>query len=194
MPDETSASTFTQIYDDHARLVLAYALRRVDTPADAADVVAETFLVVWRRLEDRPSAARTRSWIFGIARRVLANLHRGNRRRRTLARQLRTRLAQEALTADPADGVAAGLTEQQALRAGFAALAPGDREVLELTAWEGLSPTEIAEVLEIPAATVRTRLHRARARLQQLLEVERNGGAGHVGGSRQDPAAMETPR
>lgn len=194
MADETSAATFTRIYDEHATLILAYALRRVDTPADAADVVAETFLVVWRRLDDRPSDPKTRPWVFGIARRVLANLHRGNGRRHALAQQLRTRLVQVTATVDPADGVAAGLTDQQALRAAFAVLAPNDREVLELTAWEGLSPTEIAQVLDIPAATVRTRLHRARGRLQQLLEVERNGEAGHVGGNRGNPGAMEERR
>lgn len=191
MADEISAATFTRIYDEHVTLILAYALRRVDTPADAADVVAETFLVVWRRLDDRPSGSKTRPWVFGIARRVLANLHRGNRRRRALAQQLCTRLEQEAATVDPAARIAAGVTDQQALRAAFAVLAPNDREVLELTAWEGLSPTEIAQVLDIPAATVRTRLHRARGRLRELLEVERNGEAGHVGGNRANPAAME---
>lgn len=191
---ETSAVAFERVYDAHAGDVLAYALRRVDTPADAADVVSETFLVVWRRLDDVPDGDSTRPWIYGVARRVLGNVHRGNRRRRALGERLRTRLADGGVTPDPAEGVAAGLTDQRELRAAFASLDPADREVLELTAWEGLTPTEIALVLGVPAATVRTRLHRARRRLARRLEVERNGRAGHVGGSRGVPAAMEARR
>src|SRR4029453_6989545 len=63
----------------HARL--GYARRRVDRPEDAADVVADTMLVAWRRLDEVPSGRETRPWLFGVARRVLANGRRGRGRR-----------------------------------------------------------------------------------------------------------------
>lgn len=194
MPDETSAAVFTRIYEQHARAILAYALRRVDTPADAADVVAETFLVVWRRLDAVPRGASLRPWLFGVARRVTANLHRGGRRRRALAQRLRECVEQAAVIADHADSVAAGITDRHVIQTAFSKLQPTDREVLELTVWEGLSPMEIARVLDEPAATVRSRLHRARGRLHRLLEVERRAAAGHVPGDRDNPAAMDAPR
>jgi RNA polymerase sigma-70 factor (ECF subfamily) len=69
---------FRRLFDDAERDLLAYALRRVDRPEDAADVVAETFLVAWRRLDDVPPGAQARLWLYGVARRQLANQRRGN--------------------------------------------------------------------------------------------------------------------
>jgi hypothetical protein len=63
---------FAELYRDHGRFVLAYALRRA-VPEDAADVVAETFLVAWRRLDDVPGDGRARLWLYGVAHRVLAD-------------------------------------------------------------------------------------------------------------------------
>ena len=74
-----AAETFRALLEDHARAVLGYALRRTHDPADAADAVAETFLVVWRRLEDAPFGRETRPWLFGVARRTLANQRRVRR-------------------------------------------------------------------------------------------------------------------
>ena len=66
---------------EHGRDVLAYALRRAAGPEDAADVVAETFLIAWRRLSDIPAGAEARLWLYGVARHTLANQRRGERRR-----------------------------------------------------------------------------------------------------------------
>ena len=76
---------FDRLFEAHFRDVLAYAVRRVDEPADGADVAAETFLVAWRRLGDVPAGEEARLWLFGAARRVLANQRRGVRRRDALA-------------------------------------------------------------------------------------------------------------
>ena len=75
---------FRHVYAEHFDRVLGYALRRVARPEDAADVVSETFLVAWRRLGDVPEEPRTRLWLYGVARRVLANQRRGDRRRTAL--------------------------------------------------------------------------------------------------------------
>ena len=75
--DEERQARFEGLFRSEADLVRAYALRRAD-PTVADDVVAETFLVAWRRLDDVPEAPR--SWLLGVARRVLANRRRGDDR------------------------------------------------------------------------------------------------------------------
>src|SRR5690242_18170572 len=89
--------TFSRLYREQGRAVLAYALRRVGDREDAADVVAETFLVAWRRLGEVPAGAESRLWLYGVTRRVIANLQRTERRRTRLglrlAESLRTELA-----------------------------------------------------------------------------------------------------
>ncbi|HEY3140934.1 MAG TPA: sigma factor, partial [Acidimicrobiales bacterium] len=72
---------FEELYRAQVRSLLAYALRRVDHPEQAADVVAETMLVAWRRLDQVPPGDEARLWLFGVARRVLANQRRGSARR-----------------------------------------------------------------------------------------------------------------
>lgn len=154
---------FRDLYAEHFDAVLGYALRRVDERADAADVVSETFLVAWRRLSHVPDGGEARPWLYGVARKVLANQRRGTRRRGNLGARLRDEL--RTCVPDPADGVA--LTAD--VRAAMARLGAGDQEVLALHLWEGLEPREIAQVLGLTAVVVRPRLSRARARLRDLL-------------------------
>ncbi len=171
---------FRALFEACSPAVLAYAVRRTANPTDAADVVAETFVVAWRRIGDVPVGDEARLWLFGVARRVLSNHRRGSLRRSRLADRLRTRLADVHIE-DPSAAVEA----VQIVRAGLALLDDDDRELLLLTSWEGLTPTELAAVLGVPAATVRTRLHRARGRLRDALgsigwDGERSISDGHV--------------
>ncbi|GAB3435443.1 hypothetical protein GCM10027517_04600 [Phycicoccus ginsengisoli] len=83
---------FSALFERTHPALLGYAVRRVADPADAADVVAETYLVAWRRLDDVPGGDEARPWLFGVARRVLANHYRGERRRHALADRLRDSL------------------------------------------------------------------------------------------------------
>src|SRR3984885_8000211 len=92
---------FEVVYAAHRGPILGYVLRRTDNPDDAADVIAETFLTAWRRLEDMPRDPQARLWLYGVARRVLANHHRGERRRSALTDRLRAELA---LGYDPPEG------------------------------------------------------------------------------------------
>ena len=155
---------FRRIYAGNFAPLLAYALRRVEQPEDAADIVAETFLVAWRRGHEIPVDAEVRLWLYGVARRVLANHHRGGLRRERLGERLRQRIV-AAVTPDPGSEVPERLTVQAAL----ARLGAMDREVLTLTVWEGLEPREAAQVLRVSPAAVRTRLSRARARMRDLV-------------------------
>jgi RNA polymerase sigma factor (sigma-70 family) len=167
--------TFRALYAANFDRLLGYALRRVEQPADAADVVAETFLVAWRRLGDVPPGDEARLWLYGVARKVLANQRRSQGRRDKLGERLRTELAGSA--ANHADRVAA---HEDLLRA-LQQLRQLDREVLQLSIWEGLEPREIATVLDVSVIVVRTRLSRARARLRGVLGNDPTG-PGHGAG------------
>ena len=165
MGSDSDEDRFRALFQAEARGVLGYALRRVSDREDAADVVAETFSVAWRRIADVPAGAEARLWLYGVARRTLANQRRGALRRRRLSDRLRehVRASDELAVSEPDERAGA---VAQALRA----LSEQDREVLLLANWEGLTPTQIATVIGVPAATVRTRLHRARARLRDELQ------------------------
>lgn len=175
---------FTALFERTHRPLLAYAVRRVADPADAADVVAEAFVVAWRRIEDVPAGAEATPWLYGVARRVLANHHRGERRRDALADRLRDSL-REVSVAGPETADISALTRA------LARLRPDDQEILRLLAWEGLTHEEIAVALGISRGSVRVRLHRARSRLGAALErqaedigVQRHTRSGHVVGGR----------
>jgi RNA polymerase sigma-70 factor (ECF subfamily) len=167
---ELAQAHFSRLYREQGRAVLVYALRRVGDPEDAADVVAETFLVAWRRLAEVPSDAGARLWLYAVARRVVANLHRTERRRTRLGRRLAESLRTE-LATHPAPGGEAA----EVLRA-MAGLGDDDRELLLLVSWEELSPGEAATVLGISSLAARSRLHRARRRLRALIEDRKPTG------------------
>ncbi len=155
----TADERFEALYGANAGAVLAYALRRTSA-ANADDVVAEVFLVAWRRLADVP--ADERIWLLGVARRVLANQRRSQARQRAL----RERLAPQLPSTSPPAGLDS--RDQRVLRA-LAGLREPDREALLLLGWEELSHAEAARVLGIRARTFSVRLHRARRRFALAL-------------------------
>lgn len=160
---------FQRLYDDNYERILGYALRRTDTVDDAHDVVSETFVAAWRRLDDVPDGSRSRLWLYGTARNAVANHHRGRLRQR----RLDTRL--QGVRAHVLDG--SGPTpweadEFPAVAAAFARLSDSDRELLLLVGWEGLDAAELAEVLGCARPTARVRLHRARRRFAAQLHAE----------------------
>jgi RNA polymerase sigma-70 factor (ECF subfamily) len=153
---------FESLFGEHYDDVLAYALRRSDGET-AQDVVAETFLVAWRRLDAVP--ADPLPWLYGVARRVLANQRRAGRRRDALARRL-------AVHAEASDRRA--MVGDSSLLRALARLSESDREALVLVAWEGLDQGRVAAALGCRPATLRVRLYRARRRLAHELQREEN--------------------
>jgi RNA polymerase sigma-70 factor, ECF subfamily len=142
---------FDQLYSEHVDAVRAYVRRRV--PEDVVeDVVADVFLVCWRKLDDVPAQALP--WLYAVARRTLANERRRSARRAHVP---------EDVSHEPE------LVGDSALAAAFAELSDGDREVLRLVAWEGLSLREAARVLECSPVACRVRYHRAKSRLASRL-------------------------
>jgi RNA polymerase sigma factor (sigma-70 family) len=179
---EVAQARFSRLYREQGRAILTYALRRVGDPEDAADVVAETFLVAWRRFDDVPLDDGARLWLYGVARLVLTNLQRSERRRTRLGARLAETLRTEISTHTAPRGEAA-----EVLRA-MGELGDDDRELLMLVSWEELSPAEAARVLGLTAPATRSRLHRARRRLRVVLEERRSSGCGDgaldLGGAR----------
>jgi RNA polymerase sigma factor (sigma-70 family) len=161
---ELAEIRFSRLYREQGQAILAYALRRVERDEDAADVVAETFLIAWRRLGEVPHDAGARLWLYGVARLVIANLHRTERRRTRLGHRLAETMRTELATQPAPRGQGA-----EVLRA-MAGLGEEDRELLLLVSWEGLTPRQAGTVLGISSIAARSRLHRARRRLRALLE------------------------
>lgn len=141
----------------HAGAVRAYAVRRALSDTIADDVVSDVFLVVWRRLDDVPD--RPVPWLLSIARRALANRRRSERRAAALSGRLAS--LRRPVAASPETG--------DRLLDALATLPEPDRELLMLVAWEGLEPSEIAQLLGARPGTVAVRLHRARRRLAAAL-------------------------
>lgn len=155
------AAVFGRLFDEHAAGLHRYLARRVGmTIAD--DLVSETFLAALRgRHGYDPTRGGVRAWLYGIA----SNLLR--RHVRSELRELRAtaRLVAAPVVEPPEAGVADRLDARARvaqLAAALTCLSDGDRDVLLLTSWAGLSPVEIGQALGIPAGTVRSRLHRTR--------------------------------
>lgn len=136
-----------------------YARRR--TSADMAEeVVADTLLVIWRRLDEVPADALL-AWTYRVAGNCLANLRRGERRRARLIDRVGRGFPRPVIDLhEPPD---------PALHRALATLAPADQEVLRLWAWEDLSPAQIATVLDTSPNAASIRLHRAKRRLAAAL-------------------------
>lgn len=154
---------FDRLWRDHAQAVLRYTRRRV-VPADVDDVVAETFVVAWRRLDEVPEEALP--WLLGVARGVSANAARSVRRRDALASRVAATGEHDPRRAGPAtDALDADDRAGTALRS----LSDADRELLTLIAWDGLSHAEAATVMGCSSGALKVRLHRARKRFTRLL-------------------------
>jgi RNA polymerase sigma-70 factor, ECF subfamily len=152
------------MYGEQGSALRTFVHRRVDASM-ADDVVAEVFLLAWRRFDDVPSDSLP--WLIGIARGVLANQRRGQVRRTALHERL-TRNSRLDLS-DP--GLRTG-DELSPVLAACASLSVRDQEVLLLVAWDGLERDQAARALGITSAQFAVRLHRARRRLCRALEAE----------------------
>jgi RNA polymerase sigma-70 factor, ECF subfamily len=147
----------TELYERYAGAVHCYALRRSDREI-ADEVTAQVFTVAWRRRSELP--AEPLPWLYGVARRVLADQRRAEARRRNLGARLRG----EAVRQDSPEFADRGLKEA------LGRLSSIDREVLLLRYWEELEPARIAAAIGCSRATTAVRLHRARLRLRRALE------------------------
>lgn len=174
---ETSEQ-FEALFHDTRAPLLAYLDRRV-APEDAADLLADLYLVAWRKRADLPAANEQRLWLFGVARRLVAEHRRVSVSRVEVPHEVDVLID----TAGRSD------RREVAVRQALELLSEVDRELITLTTWERLTTAEAARVLGITAGTARVRLHRARVRLarhprlQAVLgtaERDRDDGAAEV--------------
>jgi RNA polymerase sigma factor (sigma-70 family) len=169
------AAAFPALLRRHGQAIHAYLARRGGREA-ADDLLSEVFLRAYaarRQYDERWHDARP--WLYGIARNVLREHWRRAGARRAGARRAGGELSDLAAIEDPWPDVDASLdaaAQLPRLRSALAQLGAGDRAVLLLVTWEGLTPAEAAVALRIPPGTARSRLHRARSVMRQLLDTD----------------------
>lgn len=152
-------------YDHYAPFVRSFIARRVAS-ADVDDLAAEVFVIAWRRRADVPEDALP--WLYRTARNVIGTRYRSDSRREALHSRMRAVPFES--PEDPAD--IAGRRDR--VIETFAALSDDDQELLLLVAWEGLTTSEVAQVLGLSPGTVGVRLHRARQRLATGMNVDQD--------------------
>jgi RNA polymerase sigma factor (sigma-70 family) len=188
---------FRELFDEHARSVYNHAFRLTGNWSAAEDVVSLTFLEAWRlreRVDVSAEGGSLRPWLLGIATNVARNVRRAARRHDGAL----TRLPKEEVVPDFAEEVTSRIDDRERLvqvRTALAALRKPEREVLALCVWSGLDYAEAAEALGVPIGTVRSRLSRARKKLNKLVTAGRlrppgenrepQAGQGQVEGDRE---------
>lgn len=164
-PDDAVA--FTRVYDQHYSAVYAYFVGRT-SDAEAADLLQETFLRVWRRLAEVRdlTPVRQRAWIFTVARNLAIDTYRSRATRNAATSQLPT--PTPTVDDDP-EGALLSAERVSALDKALRQLPERLRVVVTMHAISGLTSTEIGTALSIPAGTVRYRLSLARKQLIETL-------------------------
>ena len=165
MLDSPQQQRFRAVYQANYARILGYAARRTASADDAADVVAETFAIAWRKFDEIPGGDEATLWLYGVARRVIANHHRKQASRSAVLEML-VRDYEEAVSFDPLLSPG-GISP--ALAGAWQALKPNDRDLLGLVVWETLTMEQIASVIGCARAVAKVRIHRARRRLAEEL-------------------------
>jgi RNA polymerase sigma factor (sigma-70 family) len=160
---------FAMIFDRHADEIHRYAARRLGQQP-AADVVSEVFLAAFRnRGRYELSRADARPWLYGIATKVISQHLRTEGRRAHLLAAVAAASPGEVAADDIGDRIAAQRLHQ-VLAGVLAGLSPADRELVLLVAWAELPYEQVAQALQIPIGTVRSRLHRVRAKIRRAID------------------------
>ena len=159
---------FRGLYDDNFPAIRNYCIRRLPL-YEVNDAVADVFMIAWRRIEEIPHGDEARLWLFGVARNVVRNFDRSERR----WLRLNGRLRGLARTPHPGpETIVIRRSEDDRVVEALGRLSEADQEVLRLSAWEELTNSEIAALLGLDPHAVTMRLSRARNRLAKRLHME----------------------
>ncbi len=154
-------------YDTYAPVVYAFALRRLEQPAEAADLVHEVMLEVWQKADTYGGRSRVRTWLLGIAHhKILDRLRVVSRHR-----ERETGTEPDSLPAEP-EGVLEALAAAASarwVRYCLERLSVIHRQVMHLAFFQELSYPEIAAILDCPTGTVKTRMLHARRQMKRCL-------------------------
>ena len=153
---------FRAVFESTYPTLARYARHRGLSASDADDLVAGAYEVAWRRFDVVPTGDGALPWLVAVARNLLRN------RRRKLFRE---RAVMERLGPPHEDEFELPPVSWQDIRRALDRLSDEDRELILLVAWDDLSPAQAATVLGLTPGAARTRLHRARGRMAQLLDI-----------------------
>lgn len=160
---------FAKVFEDCYGPLLAYTTRRSNSAADAQDIVSLSFQVLWQKFDTLPIEMDPLPWLYGVARRCLAN----HRRRLMTQDRYREELRHQAtLLAQPLQDENIDDQNGRIVRHALSLLESPDQEILRLSAWEEMSHAQIGLVMNISENAVSIRIHRARKRLGEKLRKE----------------------
>lgn len=154
---QSGEERFAELYTRHVQSVYAYCRRRADYD-HVDDLVADTFLTAWRKIDQVPKGELALAWLYGVAYRALLHHWRSSSRRRRLADKV-SRLVPD-YTPDSDHLFVQREDARQVLNAA-SQLKPIDQEILRLALWEELDHAQVAVVLDLAPGAVRQRLSRA---------------------------------
>jgi RNA polymerase sigma-70 factor (ECF subfamily) len=163
MHDQEMRGEFTRLFQEHSRAVMRFALRRFSDSSTCEDVVADTFVVAWKKMQERPAHDRELPWLYGIAFRLLSNQRRSRERRERLLSRM---IVEDDSGLDPDES---NDFDTEFIGNVLAQLKDSDRELLEFVYWEKLSYREIADIVGVSENAVGIRITRARKTLRLLL-------------------------
>jgi RNA polymerase sigma factor (sigma-70 family) len=158
---------FEALYRAHVQQVYAYCMRR-SSREEAKDMTADVFLHAWRRFEDMPRDEGALFWLYGVARNVVSNHDRSQRRRKRL--NAKAASMAETHVQGPEPQVVRNAEHEAVLQA-LAKLPKTDREIITLVEWEGLQRQEVAEMLFVSKSAIDKRIKRAHRKLAVALNV-----------------------
>ena len=174
---EERKQAFRRLYEATYSRLASYARRRLPS-GEADDALAEVYLVAWRRFEDIPPGDEALLWLYGVARRVISQDRRSERRRGRLKAKLSA--------VEPSRPAGATDTERAddrlAVLSALATLREHDRELLRLSQWEDLDHEELARVFECSTNAIAIRLHRAHRRFGEALRRSEQEAGGPLWG------------
>ena len=183
-------AAYGELFDRHQLAVYRCALTATGDRQLAEDIVSLTFLEVWRhRRKVELEGGSLRPWLLGVCRNVIRNQARSTRRYRRLLETLPTAAVPDG--ADQAISRVDGRRRLARIEADLKWMSADERDVIRLCAVAGLTLAEAAQVLDVPVATVKSRLQRVREKLRAAEQVDAPPGRTRT--SRLNPAIGDTP-
>lgn len=169
--NELTHAAFEDLYRATAGELFGYLRRQVGD--EAPDLLAEVFVVAWRRRDDLPAPYLRRAWLYGAARRLCAAEHRRSAREAAVIAAAEILSTQDVDEAPLDETEAAERRRAVVVRTVMGRLEPLDQELLQLSEWDGMTSAEVGVVVGMKASAVRVRLHRARLVMASDPELRR---------------------
>jgi RNA polymerase sigma-70 factor (ECF subfamily) len=175
-------SAMQTLYCRHRLSIYRFSLRLTGDPTTAEDIVSDVFLNVWRCANEFKARSQVSTWLLAIAR----NLSFSSWRRRVTEEPIPGTIEHIEDTSDDPEVALSGIERRAILAHCLRQLSAAHREVIDLVYYHEKSVSEVSEIVGIPKATVKTRMHYARKEIADLL-------AQHQGGTQAQPSKGESP-